>query len=245
MGFMSPAVHGILLLVFLSSRVFASSFVGSPREYALGIGALGTAAILEQWPPNRSHPLLGGEQKAYIDRERVPDWALAGAHLVTVAAIRFSDRPDRVRYAHGYGMAVALTQCATSLTKGVVGRKRPNEDAAAFLGKSTKSRSFFSGHVSNSFCLATYSTLFTWHATSRPLLRGGVPLVTYTAATYTAWSRVAEHRHYPSDVVAAAAAGTVISAAVFRWYHGMQPSEGSQTARIFPVPRGAGVAVAF
>lgn len=246
MGFPSPVNLSVSLLVVMSSTAFASPFVGSPREYALGIGALGTAALLEQWPPNRSHPLIGGEQKPYIERERVPDWALAGAHLVTIAAIRFSDSPDRVRYAHGYGMAVALTQATTSFTKGIVGRKRPNEDAAVALGKSSKSRSFFSGHASTGFCLATYSSAYAWRASPKLEVRAGVPLATYGAATYAAWSRVAEHRHYPADVIAGAAAGTAIGALVFRWYDGMEAGgRAGASASVFPLPRGAAVSVAF
>ena len=246
MGFPSHVYRNVSLLVLVSSTALAAPFVGSPREYALGIGALGAAALLEQWPPNRSHPLIGGEQKPYIERERVPDWALAGAHLVTVAAIRFSESPDQVRYAHGYGMAVALTQATTSLTKGIVGRKRPNEDAAVVLGKSSKSRSFFSGHASTGFCLATYSSVYAWRASPTLYVRAGVPLATYGAATYAAWSRVAEHRHYPADVIAGAAAGTAIGALVFRWYDGMEATgRRDASVSVFPLPRGAAVSVAF
>lgn len=233
-------VAGCIAPLLFACSASASSFVGSPAEYALGFAALGTAAVLEQWPPNRSHPLIGGEQKSYIERERVPDWALAGAHLATISVIRFSDKPDRVRYAHGYGMAVALTQAATSLTKGIVGRKRPNEDAAVAAGESGKSRSFFSGHASTTFCLATYSSAYAWRSSTRTPIRVGIPLLTYGAATYAAWSRVAEHRHYPSDVIAGAAAGTAIGAAVFRWYDGMEP-EGTSNTRVGLFPRHDGV----
>jgi membrane-associated phospholipid phosphatase len=237
---------GLVLPLAAFQVGFASPFVNSPAEIALSIGALGAAAALEQWPPNSSHPLIGGEQKPYISRERVPDWALAVTHIATFCTIRFSQSADRVRYAHGYDMAVALTQLATSATKGVVGRKRPNEDDARLLGESTKSRSFFSGHASTTFCLATYTTLFTRRTTDRLLYRTGVPLVTFSAATYAAWSRVAEHRHYPSDVIVGAAAGTAIGALVFRWYDGMEPRENSSAGiTILPMPRGASLAIFF
>lgn len=238
-----------LLLAVVCATVTANAaepFVGSPREYALGIGALGVAAVFEQWPPNQSHPFIGGEQKPYVELERVSNLVLGGMHIGAFSTIRFSQNPDRVRFSHGYGMAVALAQLSTSVTKGIVGRKRPNEDAAIARGESSKSRSFFSGHATTTFCLATYSTLYTWHATQAPLYRVTIPFVTYSAATYTAWSRVAEHRHYPSDVLAGAAVGTAVSALVFRWYDGMdREQELTSRVSILPLPHGASLAIFF
>ncbi len=222
----------------------AEEFVGSWREYGVIGSALVGAAIVERWPPNQDHPLIGGRQKPYIERERVPDWTLGVAHVAAFAAIRFGPGgKDRVRHAHGYVMAAALTQFGTSLVKGIVGRRRPNYEAARALGESTRSKSFYSGHASSAFCLATYSSLYTWRRAEKPLYRVGVPLILYGAATYTAWTRVAEHRHYPSDVIAGAIAGGVVAAGVYRWYDGMDGTAGSMT--LAPASSGLALAIRF
>ena len=185
-----------LLIVPISDRCVAGQFLGSWREYGIIGAALTGAAVLERWPPNDGHPLLGGEQKPYIERERVPDWALGIAHLAALSTIRFGPgEEDRIRHAHGYAMAASLTLFATSLTRGVVGRRRPNYEDAKRRGITVRSKSFFSGHASTSFCLATYGTFYTWHRTERAVYRIGVPVLLYGAATYAAWILVAEHRH--------------------------------------------------
>jgi len=235
----------LLLTGIIASRsAGAGEFVGSAREYALAGAALLGAAALEQWPPNDSHPLIGGGQKPYIEREHVPDWALVAAHVAAFGTIRYGPGgADRTRYAHGYAMAVSLTQFSTSLVKGIVGRRRPNYEDAKARGLSAKSESFYSGHASTAFCLATYAALYSWHRTDRPLFRAGVPIVLYGVATYTAWSRVAEHRHYPSDVIAGAAAGSIIAAAVFRWYDGMTAR--AEKVSLAPAPGGLLISVRF
>lgn len=211
-----------VIAVLFASQCAADPFVGSWQEYSLGGSALVASAILERWPPNDHHPLIGGEQKSYIERERVPDWSLGLAHAAALGAIRFGPGGDeRIRHAHGYAMAASLTSFSASLAKGLVGRRRPDHDAARALGKSTRSKSFYSGHASSAFCLATYATLYARERTSRTPYRVAVPLVLYSAATYTSWTRVVEHRHYPSDVVAGAIAGCVVAAGVYRWYDGL------------------------
>ena len=110
----------------------SASFTGSPTEYALVGGMLGATALLEWKPINQNHPLLGGEQRSYIERERVPDWLLGVVHVGALAVTRFHPATSeaQVRYSHGYVMAASVNAFATSLTKAVVGRRRPNyEDA--------------------------------------------------------------------------------------------------------------------
>jgi len=192
-------------------------------------------------------PLIGGPQKSFISQERVPDWMLPVAHLAALGAIRFSPdapRSDRIRHAHGYLMAISLNQFGTSFVKGIVGRRRPNEEAARALGRRTRSKSFYSGHASNTFCLATYATLYAWRRTDRSIVRAAVPLALYGAATYTAWSRVAEHRHYPSDVIVGGVAGSGVAVLLFRWYDRM-PVPAAERIAVGPVPGGLAIAVRF
>jgi len=222
------------------------AFVGSTEELLLIGGMLGGAAILEHRPPNTDNPLIGGSQRPYIARERVPDWLLGTGHLATVAAIRWvptGSTLGRRNHAHGYLMAASINAFATALVKGVVGRRRPNHEDALARGVKTKSRGFYSGHASNTFLLATYATLYSWSNTERAILYAGVPAVLYSAAAYTAWSRVVEHRHYTGDVIAGAVAGTGVAFGVFRWYDGMNDGVGGTT--VIPMPKGVMLSVSL
>ena len=82
-----------------------------------------------------------------------------------------------------------------------VGRPRPiqtpgdSDDLHPFSGY----ESFPSGHAAVSFALAT--------AINRESSWWGTPWITYPLATLVGWSRVHDHKHWTSDVVAGAALG--------------------------------------
>ena len=113
-----------------------------------------------------------------------------------------------------------FTMGATYMTKGLVGRKRPymyNTDLSMQdrigLGDDADgnaSHSFFSGHTSAAFALATFtSMIFTdIHGESNwSHLMWGSSL---TLATLTGIARVKAGVHYPTDVIAGAIAGSTI-----------------------------------
>lgn len=94
--------------------------------------------------------------------------------------------------------SVALAAASTRLIKFAAGRSRPAEDGNGldpFSGKS----SFPSGHTTMAFALATSLS----DEIDRPL----VTLVLYTAAAGTGWSRMNDHVHWFSDVLAGALLG--------------------------------------
>ena len=237
-----------LLLVAPSgpAQAAASDFVGSSREYGLTASFLVSTALLEAFPLNDDRPLMGGEQRPYVATERVPDWMLVVVHCSALGSIQFTyDGDDPALHARGYVMAASMNAFATSLTKAIVGRRRPNYDDAKLRGVATKSKSFYSGHASNSFMIATYASLYTWRRTESVAWRAAVPPILYSAAAYTAWSRVADHRHYTSDVIVGAAAGTAVSAVVFRWYDGMGDGEPASAVRMVPYPGGVSATYRF
>lgn len=98
---------------------------------------------------------------------------------------------------------------ASSLTAFVLktGVKRPRPGSAPGTGNGT--HSFPSGHATSSFTAATLI-----EANSGPLF--GIP--SYLLAGFVAFERVEEGRHYPSDVLAGAAIGT-LSAGIFDSLH--------------------------
>ena len=104
--------------------------------------------------------------------------------------------------------AFALTFGVTFGLKTVVGRLRP-------LGSSSPS-SFPSGHTSAAFCAATLIS-----RDQGPAL--GIPA--FALASLTGFSRIESGRHYPSDVVAGAAIGTLCALVIDALHFGA----GSQT----------------
>lgn len=235
----------ILVSCLFYTSVRASDFIGSTSEYAAWGGIAATTLLLEWKPVNSSNPLIGGGQKPYIGRERVPDWGLGVAHFSALGTTRlFGSERQRVLYSHGYVTAAGLNAFGTAFTKAIVGRKRPNHDDAEAQGKPTRSRSFYSGHASNTFMMATYLTRYTWRMSYSEPVKLGVPVLLYGGATYTAWSRVKEHRHYTSDVIAGAVAGSLIGAAVFAWYEDMD-RRAALPVTIIPAPGGAALLVRF
>ena len=97
------------------------------------------------------------------------------------------------------GMATAGVLAAGA--KFVVGRWRPYEspdDAGKFTPFSSH-YSFPSGHTTIAFSLAA--------GLDRETHAMWVPCVVYPAAAITAWSRVYERKHWPTDVVAGAVLG--------------------------------------
>jgi membrane-associated phospholipid phosphatase len=230
----------MFVLIFITVPASASEpFVGSKRELGLTVGLLVSAALLEWKPINNDHPFIGGKQISYTSRERVPDWMIGVMHLSAAGAIWLNpNKDDRKRFGHGYEMATSINAFATALTKAVVGRRRPNYDAALHQGVESNSKSFYSGHSSNSFMAATYLSLYTLRSTENRFWRLTLPTLFYSGATYTAWSRVADHRHYPSDVIVGAVAGSTVGMLVFRWYDGMQSTKTESVARFVPYPGG-------
>ena len=90
------------------------------------------------------------------------------------------------------------------LIKEAAGRERPDETADPGRFKPFSGRDAFpSGHSTVAFAFAASLDAETgarW-----------VPMLAYPAAALTAWSRVRDRRHWPSDVVAGAAVGAGVA----------------------------------
>lgn len=108
----------------------------------------------------------------------------------------------------------------TMLAKNLVYRERPDK---------SDSKSFFSGHSSTAFCTASYLSLELddwferWESTRLNLalkrgLQFGSTVALYGMATYVAYARLKEDKHYFSDVAVGAVVGTVVGAMVYKAY---------------------------
>jgi membrane-associated phospholipid phosphatase len=123
--------------------------------------------------------------------------------------------------------SLVYTLSLTEFAKVLVERERPDR---------SDNQSFFSGHSSLSFCAASYLSLELgdwydqWETTARDeslrtALKIGSDVVLYGGATYVAYSRLHDEKHYFSDVVVGAAVGTVIGNLMYRWHRSTILSE--------------------
>jgi len=109
--------------------------------------------------------------------------------------------------AHALGHA----QIVTAAVKQMTNRRRPAvTDGRAGFWKGGDS--FPSGHSASSFAVAT---VFAYEYKHKPL----VPIVSYTAASLIAVSRVGAQRHWVSDVVVGGSVGFLIGRYVYKRHH--------------------------
>jgi membrane-associated phospholipid phosphatase len=116
--------------------------------------------------------------------------------------------------------SIVYTYSLALLTKNVVSRMRPD---------GSDNESFFSGHTSTAFCTASYISLELndwydrWEFTKtndalRLTLKIGSDISLYAGATYVAYARMHDEKHYLSDVAVGAVVGTVVGTLMYRWH---------------------------
>ncbi len=117
------------------------------------------------------------------------------------------------------GLAASLiaTGMITPVIGTLVGRERPTEEQGAYSFKPFDGRSFPSGHSTQAFAVASVI------ATSYDQL--WVKAAAYGLATMTAWERVRRGKHFPTDVVAGAAIGTLVGHSVVHFNRKLRSGE--------------------
>jgi len=116
--------------------------------------------------------------------------------------------------------SIVYTYSLTALTKSLVYRLRPD---------GSDGESFFSGHSSTAFCAASYLSLELndwydhWEPTRsdnalRSTLKVGSDIMLYAGATYVAYSRLHDEKHYFTDVAVGAVIGAVTGIVMYRWH---------------------------
>jgi undecaprenyl-diphosphatase len=119
--------------------------------------------------------------------------------IATALAGAFADRARRGRWLWA-ALGVPVTLTANYCIKRTVRRQRPRLDGIEPAGRVPTTLSFPSAHAATSFAAATLIGALVLPL--RPLL--------YCAAALMAFSRPYLGVHYPSDVVAGAALGTLL-----------------------------------
>ncbi len=117
------------------------------------------------------------------------------------------------------GLAASLiaTGMITPVIGTLVGRERPTEEQGAYSFHPFEGRSFPSGHSTQAFAVASVI------ATSYDQF--WVKATAYGAATMTAWQRVRRGKHFPTDVVAGAAIGTLVGHSVVHFNRKLRSGE--------------------
>ena len=111
------------------------------------------------------------------------------------------------------------TQIVTEAFKKSFNRKRPNASNDPYDFFEENSYSFFSGHASGAFSLAT---VIAEVYKDKPL----VPYLAYGAAAITAYARMHDNKHWASDVLAGAVAGHLITKILIRTFENKKTSGG-------------------
>jgi len=225
-----------LLCISQTVNSQSSAYVLSPKvDYSIGGGVLllGTSGY---FAGSRDTALtqdqidaLNVEDIPRFDRKAVGKWSPALSHisdaglLLCVASPAFLLFSDEVRKnAAPFGVITAETYLSTivltNFTKNISRRARPyvyHPDVPSDLKmKKDAKRSFFSGHTSLAFCSAVAtSTMFCRYHPDSPL-RPWIWGTTLTLASATGYLRYAAGKHFPSDVIVGAIAGSLVGYAI-------------------------------
>jgi len=129
------------------------------------------------------------------------DQAVIGAGVLAWGAAWWAGRPGLLHAVQRADLSVLAAAATTVAIKECVGRERPDESAAdaSVFRPFTSHDSFPSGHATLAFAAA--ATL------DRETRSRWVPAIAYPVAGAVAWSRIHDHRHWTSDVLAGAAIG--------------------------------------
>jgi membrane-associated phospholipid phosphatase len=213
-----------------SSRVVASGGALFRRRDAITLGAF---AIATSVALHNDHGIDVAFQRSGVQgnataRRTAAVFRVVGQPGVIVGSVsayaigRLAHRPALAAIGLRTTEAIVVTAALTSGAKFIVGRARPlttpAHDPYDFkLGRGSQAgyTSMPSGHTSAAFASAS-ALAVEWRAAAPGSARIGIPLL-YTGATLVGLSRIYNDRHWGSDVVAAAALGTLTGSAVARW----------------------------
>lgn len=137
---------------------------------------------------------------------------------------------DKLKKIGLYGLTAGIaTQILTDVTKQVSLRSRPRGDLGAYHFGEKGNYSFFSGHSSAAWSIATviaeiYKEDYRF-----------VPYLAYGAAALGSYARVHKDAHWPSDVLFGAIAGHFVTKSFIRYYEG-QRSNPRESGYIY-IPR--------
>jgi|GEM_PF-868762 len=176
--------------------------------------------IFSKAEPFFNTPLIPGAGDKPYAHEQVPNSWLYAASAATIGLSSLLPNKDGWLNARSYRHLKASLQAVSSsyflkeFAKDVAGRPRPdyNYRMVHELGVNKARKSWPSGHAVHAFNLASYLSLYTWDEwrSREPLAvcaKTGITALLFGTATWVAYTRVADNRHYAGDVIAGAVLG--------------------------------------
>ena len=182
----------------------------------------------------REHPTSGASNLAGVFRQAGELKVYSAITLGTLGTGLIAGDPGITRTGAQLAVSGAVAAASFGFLKMAVGRTRPDGAGGAYEFRPfSGSGSFPSGHTAMAFALAT--TL--GDASNNTWVKAGL----YLFATGTAWSRVYDQRHWPSDVLLGAAIGVTSAKLV----NGGWRLFGLRSPSFLASPRGVGLQISF
>ncbi len=206
-----------------------------PRDAVFGAVAAGALALAATHDRRGSAEAAGNDTRVALDlaadAKRLGDPVTVGAALLaTDLGARALGHPRLGAATERIALACVAAGLATAGAKLALGRERPDENADPGVFRPFSHHDALpSGHATTAFALAAALDA----ETRTPV----VPAIAYPLAAVTAWSRVRDQRHWPSDVVAGAALGGWIAHHADRWAQQRLPQ--GLWVIVFPAHHGA------
>lgn len=211
--------------------------------YTLPLGALVVTAVSRMDPPSTPRRPFAKEAATEIrNPSRHPGIfaaSLAGAFMVPVFGSIYTDNPNfsAARHLRGLAHSHLWTELFTSSAKVFFGRKRPFYDTVLRRGEARRDDrfSFFSGHSSHSFALATYVSQLAAYELKSSQLAAVYSGALYSIAAWVGASRAIDKQHNWSDVLTGAAVGSTVGYLMF--WQVVESNDGSIRVSIAPGKR--------
>lgn len=171
-------------------------------EAAVVASAIGVASLadrrVDHWLQDERSP--GSDRVARVFRNGGEPELVFGIPGALLIAGVVTHRPGLTRRGERVLASVLVAGATAGAIKEVAGRVRPIDTTDQYVFRPfTHADAFPSGHATMAFALAT--------SLSEEIHRPWATALLYAGASGTAWSRLNDHRHWLSDVMAGAAVG--------------------------------------
>ena len=171
-------------------------------EAAAVVGVIGVASLADRgvdtWIQDQRSSRSDAIARGFRNGGQ-PEVVFGVPGAIIVAGV-VSGRPGLRRSGLRVLSSVVVAGLTTGAIKEITGRTRPSDVTDQYVFRPfTHNDAFPSGHSTMAFALAT--------SLGEEIHRRWVTVALYAGATGTAWSRLNDHRHWLSDVMAGAAVG--------------------------------------